>query len=50
MEERFEKIATDAIQLAEKIECPLAEYRDGLKAMIDVLKERYDQVNDEVGD
>lgn len=48
-EEKFEQIATQAVTEAEGVECSLEEFADGLRAMISVLQERYEQVNDELG-
>lgn len=48
-EEQFEKIASEAITQAEQIDCSLDDFCDGLKAMIDVLRERHEQVENELG-
>lgn len=48
-ENRFEEIASEAIRQAEAVDCSLPEFRDGLKAVIEALQERYDQVCAEIG-
>jgi hypothetical protein len=49
MEERFESIAAEAVAEAEGVDCELVEFRDGLKTMIGVLRERLNQVDAELG-
>lgn len=50
MSSEFEKIAQRAVREAERVKCPLPDFRDGLKAMIEVLRERLEHANTECGD
>ena len=50
LEETFEALAQEAIGKAEEVDCPLAQYRDGLKVMLEALRSRLEQVNEELGD
>jgi len=50
MEDKFVKIAEEAIATADGVECSLTEYRDGLKAMMLTIQDRYINVCAECGD
>lgn len=49
LEAQFEKLANDAVEKAEAVSCSLSDFAAGLDAMIGVLRQRLEQVNDELG-
>lgn len=49
LEETFEEIAQKAIEEAEAIGCPLADFARGLETMIGSLKMRLQSVREELG-
>ena len=48
-EDVFEKMAEDLIADAEGVDCPLSEFRDGLRTILDAVRERLSLVEDELG-
>ena len=50
MSDDFERIAQEAIQEAEQVKCSLSDFRDGLKTMVEALRLRLEQVNDELAE
>ena len=47
MEETFEKIAQEAVEQAERVECPFLDFKKGLRTMLGIVKERYEQACEE---
>lgn len=45
---KFEKIAREAIEKAEKINCPFDKFVEGLRDMLIALRERLDIAEDEL--
>lgn len=48
-EAKFEQIATDAIVRAERVECGVEDFVEGLRTMLISVKERYDSACEEHG-
>ena len=44
----FRSIATAAIQKAEKVDCPLGRFAEGLEEMIEVIQDRLSEVTGEL--
>lgn len=49
-ESRFEEIAETAISSAERVECPGAEFVEGLKIILDLVLHRFEGARGEFGE
>lgn len=47
-EEQFLDIASDAIQKAESVDCSFADFCEGLTILLDELRARHEQAEDEL--
>jgi len=50
VEEKFRKIAEEAMEKAERVKCSLGVFATGLSEMVDMFKDRLEMVEDELGD
>jgi hypothetical protein len=50
LEAKFEALAQTAVEEAEAVPCSLSDFAAGLDIMVDCLRQRLDQVNEELGE
>lgn len=50
LDEKFHNLMMRAIEKAEQVDCSLVEFRGGLATMFSTLRERLNQVDDELRD